>query len=686
MRRRTKVGRGRRRARLGVEDLESRRLMAVSFNAVALPTPEAAAFALTIGPGGNVWYAGRGSITQNGMTGTYDAIGVVDATTHKVTEYPIPVAGSIPQGLTFGTDGNLWFTDLAANAIGEFNTTTHQFTEFATPTALSEPYGIAPAPDGSLFFTEFNTGKIGVINATTHHITEYPLPAADLRPTSIVAGPDGGFWFTQQSAVASATLMRASIGRIDYATRAITQYNSLIDSPVSQGITLGKDGQLWFGQFADPGGPEVASIDPHTGVVSTTPLVGSALAGFATGADGTIDYQEFVQPLRSPGILYIGQIDPTSHTLDRTVAPGTLTRVGPLIAAPDGTLWAGGNGVLYQIRPIAPGQSAITGTIMVSPNGDVASSTTPAVSQTLFLDLNNDGKFDPGDPTAVSDIFGNYTFAGLAPGTYTVRVVPFVGDVTTSPPNGAQSVIAAADGLNVAGAIGFASTSSLLPTTYSTNPFGVHNPDISTAEVNGLYTILFNRAADPGGLANAVSYLKGGGSLKTLTLILEDTAEYKARVVAQDYLNFVGRVPTGGELDAWIGAMDRGTSAEGVAYLMLTSAGFNATHPTDASYVQALYTGVLGRQASPVEVAGWVSAIASGLGRSSVAFDFVFGTAAMTRAVDGFGSIFWAQTPDPATEQYTVAYLVSGKVALGQVASSFASAAQFIARANTTVG
>lgn len=687
-RRRRRGGVVERKATLRVEGLESRRLMAVSFMAYPLPSPQAQAFALTPGPDGNLWYGGQGSITQNGTTSLYGVIGEMNATTHQVTEFPIAAAGSKPQGLTFGTDGNLYFTDFSVGAIGVFNTTTHKITEYATPTSGSEPYGIAPAPDGTLWFTEFGTGKIGVFNPTTRAFTEYPLPAADLHPEGITAGPDGGFWFIQQSAVADATLARAGIGRIDYASKAVTQYDPQINAPISTGITLGKDGQLWFGQLTGAGG-QVDSIDPITGAITATTLPNSAVAlgGFATGSDGTIYFPSYIQPLRSPAIPYVGQIDPATRTPSFTSAPNTFTFfTGPLVAAPNGSLYGTGQASIYQLTPIAAGQAAITGTIVVNPDGGVGSATGPAVRQEVYLDLNNDGQFDPGDPTAMSDIYGNYTFAGLTPGNYTVRILPYAGDVTTSPAGGGQAVVATAGGLAAAaGPLGFLPTSAILPLSYNAAPFGAHNPDISTAEVNGLYNTILGHAPDAAGLATAVSYLKGGGSLQFLAQVLEHTLDYDTRVVSQDYENFAGRAGSSSEIASWVSLLQNGASEEQVAYLMLTSPGFNQLHPDDASFIQALYTGVLGRQADASEIAAWQPYLASA-GRAAVVRQFVFGPVAMTRAVDGFGALFTGAFPDAATEQYAVNFLVSGRLTLAQVASAFASSPGFIQRANATVG
>jgi len=46
---------------------------------------------------------------------------------------------------------------------------------------------------------------------------------------------------------------------------------------------------------------------------------------------------------------------------------------------------------------------------------------------TVFLDLNSDGTLDPGEPTAVSDSSGNFSFSGIEAGTYHVAEVVLPG-------------------------------------------------------------------------------------------------------------------------------------------------------------------------------------------------------------------------------------------------------------------
>src|SRR4051812_29728926 len=54
------------------------------------------------------------------------------------TGFAVPTANSQPYYVTTGSDGNLWFTEQAANKIGRI-TPSGTFTEFAIPTAGSSP-------------------------------------------------------------------------------------------------------------------------------------------------------------------------------------------------------------------------------------------------------------------------------------------------------------------------------------------------------------------------------------------------------------------------------------------------------------------------------------------------------------------------------------------------------------------
>src|SRR5438552_197610 len=122
-----------------------------------------------------------------------------------VNEYPLPgaalpqavaagPAGSGPQRIVSGPDGNLWFTEHGKNKIGRL-TTGGSFTEFPIPTPNVFPEGIAAGPDGNLWFSENAGNRIGRVT-TAGAVTEFLLPVP-ARVFQIAAGPDGNLWFTE---------------------------------------------------------------------------------------------------------------------------------------------------------------------------------------------------------------------------------------------------------------------------------------------------------------------------------------------------------------------------------------------------------------------------------------------------------------------------------------------------------
>lgn len=58
---------------------------------------------------------------------------------------------------------------------------------------------------------------------------------------------------------------------------------------------------------------------------------------------------------------------------------------------------------------------------------------TAVAGRQVYLDLNGIGAFVAGDPVAVADASGQYSFTGLTPGNYLVRLVPITGKVTSAP-------------------------------------------------------------------------------------------------------------------------------------------------------------------------------------------------------------------------------------------------------------
>jgi virginiamycin B lyase len=234
----------------------------------AIPSAASLPQGITLGPDGALWFAERNA----------KAIGRI-AADGTIAEFFLPPTGAQPFWITAGPDGNLWFTERSAGRIGRV-TPAGAITEFAVPTAASQPAGIAAGPDGALWFAEQSGGKIGRItpNGT---ISEFATPTAASGPYGITAGPDGAMWFTEQAA--------NKIGRITMngviTEVAVTPANRLLSA-----ITSGPDGNLWF---TERSGQAIASISPDMRDVATWSLPsGGNPIGITTGPDGNLWFTE----------------------------------------------------------------------------------------------------------------------------------------------------------------------------------------------------------------------------------------------------------------------------------------------------------------------------------------------------------------------------------------------------------
>ena len=226
---------------------------------------------------------------------------------------------------------------------------------------------------------------------------------------------------------------------------------------------------------------------------------------------------------------------------------------------------------------------------------------------------------------------------------------------------------------------------ALLPLPMNFTPFDVSDPDLSIAETTGLYESILGREPDAAGLVTDVNYLENGGSPSVLASVFLHSAAYESDLVASFYQTFAGRAGSSAEVAAWVNLMQRGSSAEQVADLMMTSDGFNALHPDNASFLQALFTDTIGRPPGAAELSAWENYMAGGVGRAAMVSGFIRSPGAAQDAVAGFAALFWASPIDPYTEAGDVQFLLSGG-SLADLAAAFASSPTFIARAGASVG
>jgi len=312
-----------------------------------------------------------------------------------VTNFPIPLVEIVqPDGITKGSDGNLWFTENATGRIGRM-TPSGVFTEFTLPTVpppagspagtagtTPHPTAITPGPDGALWFAGI-PGEIGRIT-TAGVVTEFAVP---VTPTAIAAGPDGALWFTG---------VPGEVGRIS-TTGVVTEF-AVPEIPPPAGskpgtagtlatltaITAGPDGALWFtGVPGEVGRITTAGVVTEFAVPAIPPPAGSSpgtagtpatLEDITAGPDGALWFtgvpgevgrittagvvSEYATPNFSPpsngiattittgpngnlwltGNTAIGRITPTG-TFTSFAVPGNFNTIAGLTSGPGGNLW-----------------------------------------------------------------------------------------------------------------------------------------------------------------------------------------------------------------------------------------------------------------------------------------------------------------------------------------------------------
>lgn len=660
--------------RPGVEGLESRQLLAVTLVQQPLPSAADNPTSIVRGPDNNLYFTVP-AVVVNSVPNPVASIGVINPFTKAVFEFPTPNPTSNLGSIISGPNGGLWFADnnniTHTAAIGVLVPSTHAIGE--TPITITGVTisGLAAGPDNNLYFTDATNSAIGQFNPITGTVIEYPLPKANLSPSLLVADNSGNLWFA----------ISTGVGEYNTTTHAISTF-TLPSNGTVVSETLGADGNVYFNEaVAVP--PVIgrlpifvnmlASINPASGATKEYGRISSG--GITTGADGNIWF-------------VTGEANPTTGVISTYPLPQVIPNNSNLAIAtgPDGHLYFTEQGLIGDLTPVPSTQAVIAGNVALDPVGGAEAGNNPLAGQVVFLDLNNDGAFDAGDPAAVTDASGIYQIAGVAPGTYTVRLYASPGNSVTSPTGGAQSVTVAA-GQNALGTpFTIVPTSVLLPLSYTTNPFGAHNPDVQTAEANGLYQTILGRAPSAPELSTAVGLLKNGTPVSAVASALLQSDEYVANYVTIDYRTYLGVNPSAADVSAWVQLVRaQGLSSEQVAYLFMTTPNFNTLHPGNPSFIQALYIDILGRQATASEVAAWSTVLAAGTTRAQAVRSLLTSPFAAQRAVDGFYSVFLGRSPDASGQAFWVAAVEAG-TPLATVAASFVGGPEFVQRANLTVG
>jgi streptogramin lyase len=161
---------------------------------------------ITAGGDGNLWFAGA-NFQQCSVDFCTEITGVVGriTTSGSVTEFTLPMDTWVPTGITKGPDGNVWFTEVQVSKIAPYARSGGKIgrispsgliAEFSIPTANALPQGISGGPDGNLWFTETKANQIAKITPAGS-VSELAIPTINSGTVGITSGPDGNIWFTE---------------------------------------------------------------------------------------------------------------------------------------------------------------------------------------------------------------------------------------------------------------------------------------------------------------------------------------------------------------------------------------------------------------------------------------------------------------------------------------------------------
>lgn len=203
---------------------------------------------------------GKDNAVWFSMSGT-NAVGRIDVATKQIEIIPLPTPLSTVVVLTQIIQpgpGNTMVMSLGeANKIATIDVFTRQITEYVVPTPVALPQGVTTDRNGDIWFTETAAQKLGRLNVSTGVITEYniltlrgqlpisltlgnPLPF----PGPIREGSDSKIYFAQGGFQGG-----NKIGQFDPSTNVYKEF--VVPTPLAGicDVNNSQNGEIWFGEF-----------------------------------------------------------------------------------------------------------------------------------------------------------------------------------------------------------------------------------------------------------------------------------------------------------------------------------------------------------------------------------------------------------------------------------------------------
>ena len=367
-------------------------------------TDNYAAYGITTGVDGNLWFSGTDVSTGGGVIGRLTPGGLV-------TTYPLAAGLAIKAGtIATGPDGAVWFAAEAGSGTAQASigriTTTGVITMYGVPL---QSYYSFPAPsiaagsDGALWFT--GNGAIGHIT-TSGVVSVYPFNGR--QAIQITAGSDGGMWFTDSS---DQTLWRVAPTAPLPSAPTISEITPATIAVGSPSTALRILGTGFAGASTSPcfNAPEMVTWNTTNTLTITNAT--------ATEIDVTVPASLLTLAGNYPVEVYVDQISGgVCQSLTATspvhVIPATT---GILGVTPGSLSFAAAPGALPTPQPVQ-----VTSTLGTLSYGVTVQYTSPAPAN--WIGVSSPGGFaSPGNP-GILTISATNVSESFPPGTYTAAV------------------------------------------------------------------------------------------------------------------------------------------------------------------------------------------------------------------------------------------------------------------------
>ncbi len=594
--------------------------------------------------------AGQTSVT---ITGTLIDDGMFGASNHTLIA-------------TLGTPINAALGAIASDALTILESDPEPTVEFAAATqSADEKAGsfsmtvTLSAISASTTTIPFTLGGTAVAGINYSGVTASPLVIAAGQTTVTITGTliDDGKFNTANNTliVALGTPTNATLGTNTSDTLTIVESDP---EPTVQFATATQSANANAGAFSI-----TVTLSAASGVDTTVPFT---LGGTAVnGSDfGGVTTSPLVIPAGKTSATITGTLiedgEPGATktlvvTLDAptNATPGEITSDTLTIQEPDATISLSGH-VFFDYNS----------------NGVFDAGEPGLAGRTVFLDLKNSGQLDSGDPTAVTAADGSYAFAGLTPGTYTVREEITYDNVALT--NAANRLVSTTRDV---ARIDFGNViyNPAFPIYPQADLFAPHpDSDSATAYVADLYLAILGRKSDPAGLTFWVNAVNAGVPASEVDYLFVNSKEHRQNEVAYYYQTFLGRPADSASIN-WVNLLMRDGNEAEVIEGILTSPEYTAGHATNAAFVTDLYFHLLGRQGDSASDAFWEQQMAGGASRGEVVKRFLYSRESAELASVSYYAVFLHRAKDQMGDDFWVGLLTSQAETFGQVAAEFFS-------------